>query len=126
MLLAFAAATSAWAQQTAVPVDGMSVAQRADHRKLMRGYLDTFRILGRAKLCGLEFDADPFFRELALRHGENSEELRVAAISYKASAENLTVSPQISGDVSRGANFHPGVDDKFSVDQGLALQSRRG
>jgi len=95
MLLAFAAATSAWAQQTALPVDGMSVAQRADHRKLMRGYLDTFRILGRAKLCGLEFDADPFFRELALRHGGNSEELRVAAISYKASAENLTVRPQV-------------------------------
>ena len=72
----------------------MSEAQRADHRKLMRGYLDTFRILGRAKLCGLGgFDADPFFRELALRHGENSEELRVAAISYQASAENLTVTP---------------------------------
>ena len=95
LLLAVAAATPAWAQQKALPVDGMSEAQRADHRKLMRGYLDTFRILGRSKLCRLGFDADPFFRELALRHGEKSEELRVAAISYKASAENLTVSPEI-------------------------------
>ena len=43
LLLAFAAATPAWAQQKALPVDGMSEAQRADHRKLMRGYLDTFR-----------------------------------------------------------------------------------
>ncbi|HEY7241605.1 MAG TPA: hypothetical protein VH600_20695 [Burkholderiales bacterium] len=95
VLLAFAAATPAWAQQRALPVDRMSQAQRADHRKLIRAYLDTFRILGRARLCGLAFDADPFFRQLALRHGENSEELRAAAISYKASAENLTVSPQV-------------------------------
>jgi hypothetical protein len=95
LLLAYAVATPAWAQQKALRVDGMSEAQRADHRKLMRGYLDTFRILGRAKLCGLGFDADPFFRELALRHGEKSEELRVAAISYKASAENLTITPQV-------------------------------
>jgi hypothetical protein len=95
LLLAYAVATPAWAQQKALRVDGMSEAQRADHRKLMRGYLDTFRILGRAKLCGLRFEADPFFRELALRHGEKSEELRVAAISYKASAENLTLSPQV-------------------------------
>jgi len=95
LLLAYAVATPAWAQQIALPVDGMSEAQRADHRKLMRAYLDTFRILGRAKLCGLGFDADPFFRELALRHGEKSEELRVAAISYKASAENLTLSPEV-------------------------------
>jgi hypothetical protein len=95
LLLAFAAATPAWAQQKALPVDGMSEAQRADYRKLMRGYLDTFRILGRAKRCGLGFDADPFFRELALRHGARSEVLRVAAISYKASAENLTLSPEV-------------------------------
>src|ERR1041384_1225097 len=95
MLLAFAAATSAWAQQTGLPVRGQSGAQGAVRRTRVRDYLDPFRILGRAKLGGLEFDADPFFRELALRHGENSEELRVAAISYKASAENLTVRPQV-------------------------------
>jgi len=95
VLLAIAAATPGWAQQKALPIDAMSEAQRAEHRKLMRGYLDTFRILGRAKLCRLGFDAEPFFRELALRHGEKSEELRVAAISYKASADNLTVSPEI-------------------------------
>jgi len=95
VLLAIGAATPGWAQQKALPIDAMSEAQRAEHRKLMRGYLDTFRILGRAKLCRLGFDAGPFFRELALRHGEKSEELRVAAISYKASAENLTVSPEI-------------------------------
>ncbi|MFL4983136.1 MAG: hypothetical protein ACJ8EN_06100, partial [Xanthobacteraceae bacterium] len=62
LLLACAMATPAWAQQKALPADGMSQAQRAEHRKLMRGYLDIFRILGRAKHCGLGFDADPFFR----------------------------------------------------------------
>lgn len=62
--LAFTAATPAWPQLKALPVDGMSEAQRADHRKLMRGYLENFRILGRAKLCRPGFDADPFFREL--------------------------------------------------------------
>lgn len=95
LLLALAAATPAWAQHKGLPVDGMSEPQRAEHRKLMRAYLDTFRILGRAKLCGVGIDAEPFFRELALRHGERSEELRVAAISYKVSAENLSIRPEI-------------------------------
>jgi len=73
----------------------MSDAQRADYRKLMRGYLDTFRILGRSKVCGLNFDAEPFFRELARRHGEKSEPVRIAGISFAAGAENLIVSPDV-------------------------------
>ncbi len=95
LLLALAAASPAWGQQKARAVEAMSEAQRADHRKLMRGYLDTFRILGKAKLCGLGFDAEPFFREVARRHGEKSEEARVARLSYTAVAENLMVTPDV-------------------------------
>jgi hypothetical protein len=95
LLLALAAATPAWAQQKPLPLVGMSDAQRADYRKLMRGYLDAFRILGRSKICGLNFDAEPFFRELARRHGENSEPVRIAGISFAAGAENLIVSPEV-------------------------------
>src|SRR4026207_1358845 len=29
--------------------------------------LDSFRILGKSKLCGLDFNAEPFFREVAYR-----------------------------------------------------------
>ena len=95
LLLALAAATPAWAQQKARPLEGMSDAQRADYRKLVRGYLDTFRILGRSRHCGLNFDAEPFFRELARRHGEKSEPVRFAGISYAAGAENLIVSRDV-------------------------------
>jgi hypothetical protein len=95
LLLALAAATPTWAQQKARPLEGMSDAQRADYRRLMRGYLDTFRILGRSKVCGLDFDVGPFFRELAHRHGEKSEPVRFAGISYAAGAENLMVSRDV-------------------------------
>ena len=95
LLLALASATPTWAQQKALPLEGMSDAQRADYRKLMRGYLDTFRILGRSRQCGLNFDAGPFFRELARRHGENSEPVRIAGISFAAGADNLIVSPDV-------------------------------
>jgi hypothetical protein len=95
LVLALAAATPTWAQQKARPLEGMSDTQRADYRKLMRGYLDTFRILGRSKQCGLNFDAEPFFRELARRHGEKSEPIRIAGISFAAGAENLIVSPDV-------------------------------
>jgi len=95
LLLALAAATPAWAQQKARPVEGMSQAQRADYLKLRRAYLDTFRILGKSKLCGLNFDAEPFFNEVAHRHGDKSEEVRIARLSYTAVAENLIVSPEV-------------------------------
>ncbi|HZT62068.1 MAG TPA: hypothetical protein VFA36_02955 [Burkholderiales bacterium] len=95
LLLALAAATPTWAQQKARPLEGMSDAQRADYRRLMRGYLDAFRILGRSKICGLNFDAEPFFRELARRHGDKSEPVRIAGISYAAGAENLMVSRDV-------------------------------
>jgi hypothetical protein len=93
-LLVLAVATQVWAQR-ARPVDGMSESQRTDYRKLLRGYLDTFRLLGRSRLCGLDFEAEPFFREVALRHGEKSEPMRFAGISYAAGAENLIVSPEV-------------------------------
>jgi hypothetical protein len=73
----------------------MSDAQRADYRKLMRGYLDTFRVLGRSKICGLDFDSEPLFRELARRHGEKSEEVRIARLAYAAGADNLMLSHEI-------------------------------
>ena len=94
-LLVFAAASSAWGQQSALSVEGMSEAQRADHRKLMRGYVDTFRVLGRFKICRLDFDSEPFFREVARRHGEKSEEARIARLGYAAGAENLMLSQDI-------------------------------
>jgi hypothetical protein len=95
LVLALAlAATPAFAQKARAP-EGMSEPQRADYGRLMRGYLDTFRLLGRSKLCGLDFDAAPFFREVEQRHGAKSEPARLAAISYAAGAENLVVSPQV-------------------------------
>jgi hypothetical protein len=86
-LLALAAVLSASGQQNARSVERMSDAQRAHYRKLMRGYLDTFRVLGRLKICGLDFDSEPFFREVARRHGEKSEEMRIAGLAYGAGAE---------------------------------------
>src|SRR5262245_9983084 len=73
----------------------MSEAQRTDYQKLMRGYVDTFRILGRFKICRLDFDSEPFFREVARRHGENSEEARIVRLAYAAGAENLMLGREI-------------------------------
>ena len=61
----------------------------------MRAYRDTFRVLGRSKACGLDFDAGPFYREVARRHGEDSEPMRIARLSYTAAAENLQLSRDI-------------------------------
>ena len=85
------AALPAWAQ----PVEGLSDAQRADYRKLMASYRDTFRILGRSRICRLDFDAEPFFREVARRHGEKSEPMTIARLSFTAGAENLQLSREI-------------------------------
>ena len=98
LTLALAASLPAAAQtagQVARPVENLSEAQRADYRKLMRAYLDTFRVLGRSKLCGLDFDSGPFFREVARRHGEKSEPVRVAALAFAAGAENLVLDREI-------------------------------
>ena len=89
LLLLLAAAAPALAEERARPVEGMSDEQRADYRKLMRGYLDTFRILGRSRLCRLEFDAEPLVREVARRHGEQSEPVAIARLSFAAGADNL-------------------------------------
>ena len=62
---------------------------------LMRGYLETFRVLGRSQVCGLNFDAEPYFREVASRHGEDSEPMRIARLAYKAAAENVLLSREI-------------------------------
>jgi hypothetical protein len=61
----------------------------------MRGYVGTFRILGRFKVCRLEFDTGPFFREVARRHGEGSEAMRIAGLGYAATTENLVLSPDV-------------------------------
>ena len=81
--------------QKARPAEGMSEQQRADYRKLMLAYVDTFRILGRAKACRLEYDAAPLLREVALRHGEKSEAVTVAGLGYAAGAENRALSREL-------------------------------
>ena len=86
LFLAFAVAS---------PASGQSDAQLADHRNLMRSYVDAFRVLGRSKICRLDFDPEPFFREVARRHGEKSEELRIAGMAYAAGAENLLLGREI-------------------------------
>jgi hypothetical protein len=88
------AATPAWGQK-ARPVEGMSEAQRTDYNKLMRGYVDTFRIMGRAKACRLDFDAAALLREVAFRHGENSEAVQVAELGFAAGAENRRLAPEL-------------------------------
>jgi hypothetical protein len=87
-------AMPAWAQK-APPLEGMSQQQRADYRKLMRGYVDTFRILGRAKACRLDFDPAPLLREVARRHGEKSEAVTVAGLGFDAGAENRAIGAEL-------------------------------
>lgn len=91
ILLVFLLAVAApvWAQERARPVEEMSDAQRADYRKLLGSYINTFRILGRSKICRLDFDAEPMFREVARRHGETSEPAAIVRLAYTAGAENL-------------------------------------
>jgi hypothetical protein len=89
-----AAAAPAWAQK-ALPLEGLSEAQRAEYRKLMRGYVDAFRILGRARVCGHNYDPAPHRREVARRHGEGSEALAVADLGFAAGAENRRLSAEL-------------------------------
>lgn len=95
VVLLLLAAAPAWGEPKALAVEAMTEAQRADYRKLLRGYLETFRVLGRSKLCGLNFEAEPFFREVARRHGEKSEPARVAALGFAAGAENLVIGREV-------------------------------
>ena len=88
------AAAPAWGQQ-ARPVEGLSDQQRADYARLMRGYVDTFRILGRAKACGLNYTAEPLLREVAQRHGQSSEAVKVADLGFAAGAENRRLSLEL-------------------------------
>ena len=74
----------------------MSEQQRADYVQLMRGYVDAFRMLGRAKLCRLDLDPAPHLREVARRHGEKSEAVAVAALGYAAGAENQPLSQELA------------------------------
>jgi hypothetical protein len=83
------ASAPASAQDRARPVDGMSAEQRADYQKLLRGYIDTFRILGWSTRCPMKFDAAPHFRELAYRHGEKSEPMEIARLAYSSGAEHV-------------------------------------
>jgi len=73
----------------------MSAQQRADYGKLMRSYVDTFRILGRAKACRLDFDAAPYLREVARRHGDKSEAIAVADLGFAAGAQNRALSREL-------------------------------
>ena len=84
-LLGLLLAAPVWAQKARAPE---SAEQRADYAALMRAYVDTFRILGRAKACRVDFDAEPYLREVALRHGQGSEPVKVANLGFEAGAEN--------------------------------------
>lgn len=95
LFLLLAASALAWAQDQARPVEGMSAEQRAEYRKLLRGYIDTFRIVGRSRICKLDFDAEPMFRELAHRHGEQSEPITVARLAFASGAENLLLDEKL-------------------------------
>jgi hypothetical protein len=95
LLLLLLAVAPAWAQDRARPVEGLSEAQRADYRKLMRSYIDTFRIMGRSRICRLDFDAAPLFGELAHRHGEQSEPVAMARLAYTSGAENLLLDEKL-------------------------------
>jgi hypothetical protein len=95
LLLALFFAVAPASAQKARPVEGLTDAQRADYQKLMRGYVDTFRILGRAKMCRLDFDPAPLLRQVAQRHGENSDALRVAGLGYDAGAANRPIGPEL-------------------------------
>jgi hypothetical protein len=95
LFLLLAAAAPVRAQERARPVEALSVEQRADYRKLLGGYINTFRIVGRSKICRLDFDAKPMFREVARRHGETSEPAVVARLAYTAGAENLLLNREL-------------------------------
>ena len=95
LILLIAVAVPAWAQERSRPVEELSDAQRADYRKLLRSYIDTFRIVGRSRICRLDFDAEPMYRELAHRHGEQSEPMHVARLAYASGAENLPLDEKL-------------------------------
>src|SRR5262245_34716223 len=60
----------------------------AEYEKLMRAYVDAFRVLGRAKACRVELDPAPYFSEVARRHGGTSEPVAVAQLAFAAGAED--------------------------------------
>src|SRR5262245_20528201 len=95
LLVMIAVATQAWGQPTALSPEALSEAQRAEYGKLVRGYRDAFKVLGRSRVCGLNFDAEPHFREVARRHGEASEPMTIARLSYAAAADNQLLSRDI-------------------------------
>jgi len=95
MLGALGLLLAAWAQQRAQLVEGMTAPQRAEYAKLVRGYVDTFRILGRARACGLNYDPAPLRREVAQRHGEGSEAVKAADLGFAAGAENKRLSAEL-------------------------------
>lgn len=84
VLVALLFASPVWAQDRA-----------ADYARLMKEYRETFRVLGRSQVCGLNFDAAPYFREVERRHGAGSEPVRIAGFIYKAAAENLILDREI-------------------------------
>ena len=94
VLLCLSATSAAFAQK-ARPAEGLSTEQRADYRKLLRSYLDTFRIIGRARMCRVELDPDPYLREVARRHGEKSDAMAIARLGYAAGAEDRVLGAEI-------------------------------
>src|SRR5262245_48914540 len=95
VVLLLVIAAPAWAQDRARPLEGLSDEQRAEYRKLLRSYIDTFRIAGRSRIGRLDFDAGPLFREVERRHGGESELLAVARLAYASGAENLLLDEKL-------------------------------
>lgn len=95
LVLVLAMALPAHAQDGAVLPERMSEGQRAEYRQLLRGYIDAFRIFGRSRICRLDFEADAHFREVARRHGEGSEALRVVRLAFDSGEQNLLMDESI-------------------------------
>lgn len=91
LVAAFFVATPGICQEKALPDENLSAAQRADYGKLVGQYRDFFRLLGKSKLCRLGFETEPFFREVAERHGVDSEPARIANMAFTAGAENVVL-----------------------------------
>ena len=95
LVLLLVVVAPACAQERSRPVEVLSDEQRVDYRRLLSSYISTFRILGRSRICRLDFDAEPMFREVARRHGEKSEPAAVARLAYAAGAENLMLDREL-------------------------------
>ena len=76
------------------PAEGLTQAQSADYQQLAVAYMETFRVLGRAKACNHP-DADArmqtLLKEMEQRHGGNDNILMTAVLGFAAGNENRRI-----------------------------------